>query len=224
MKSIRFPRRKIVVASTVASLLVLWLSACSSSRGQPTVTRTADGSAASHASDSSTQPSGGAYASATASASDVADTSPAAQAPTALIALLPTQITGKPVRRVSMTGAAFVVDSMIEKGPRDFAAGLGAPLQELSVAFCVLSSSEAGIYVFRVEGASGADLIRRYQAAGGPETRGGGGPALGTIGGKPTVTIADPGHPMYLYASGDVVFFVSAGNESGAAEILSSLR
>jgi hypothetical protein len=147
----------------------------------------------------------------------------------ALENLLPDQIGGQPVRKGSMPGDRFVTSGLATPDLGDYLIRLGVHPQAILVSFAytVAGPKGTGVFAFEVKGASQDDLMRAVTDGRQPEIRGSVAWQSKVVGGKPTVTAADEtwagGNSVYRYAAGNVVFFITAGHESTAAEILASL-
>jgi hypothetical protein len=147
---------------------------------------------------------------------------------TGLEQLLPDRIGGMPAAHGSMAGTVFVTSGLSTPDLGGVLARLGVGPGEIRVSYAYAGTgpSRAGVFVFRVAGASEQELRGALSAGRDQEIRGSA-PGMVSIGGKPTVTIADEtlpgGRSIYRYAAGSLVFFVTAGHESTAAEILAGL-
>lgn len=142
-----------------------------------------------------------------------------------LEAILPDEIGGQPVTKLSMAGDEFIGSGQTDESFEDFLGRVGAEPDDVSVAFA-FSTSQAGsgVIAFRVAGASQDEMLGAFQAASDAE-----GDVVGwtdaNVGGKSVkvATQVDGATPMYLYPRGDILFIVTAPSEDAAAEILSAL-
>jgi hypothetical protein len=147
----------------------------------------------------------------------------------AIESLLPDEIGGQPAQKGSMSGTAFLTSGLATPDLADYFDRLGVQPRAISVSFAytVAGPTRTGVFAFEVKGASQEDLMRAVTEARQAEIRGSVGWQAKVVGGKPTVTAVDAtgagGKSAYRYAAGDVVFFITAGHESTAAEILASL-
>jgi hypothetical protein len=147
---------------------------------------------------------------------------------TSLEQLLPDEIDGMPAAQGSMSGTTFVTSGLSTPDLQGVLARLGVGPRDIRVSFAYAGagSSRAGVFVFRVPGATEQELQRAFTDERVQEIRGST-PGMVSIGGKPTVTIADEtlpgGRSIYRYAAGSLAFFVTAGHESTAAEIFAGL-
>ncbi len=147
----------------------------------------------------------------------------------ALEDLLPDEIGGQPTQKGLMHGDRFLASGLATPDLADYFIRLGVQPQAISVSFAytVAGPTGTGVFAFEVQGASQRDLLRAVPDARQAEIRGSAAWQSTVVGGKPTVTAVDAswtgGNAAYRYAAGDVVFFITAGHESTAAEILASL-
>ncbi len=148
-----------------------------------------------------------------------------------LEALLPDEIGGVETIKFSLTGPELMADeegSGVDPEFIAFLERLGAQPEDISFAIALSVGAEgesAGIGAFRVEGASSDDLEREFMAT--METDG---EVVdwqsADVGGKDVQTAADPdtdGNTLYLYTTGDIVFFVTTPDEAAAVEMLEPL-
>jgi hypothetical protein len=148
-----------------------------------------------------------------------------------LEALLPDEIGGTETVKFSMGGPELMEDqegSGVDPEFIAFLERLGAQPEDISIAFAFSFSEagdSAGIGAFRVEGANSDDLEREFMATMESE-----GNVVdwqsANVGGKDVQSAADPdtdGNTMYIYTTGDIVFFVTTPDEAAAAELLEPL-
>jgi hypothetical protein len=142
-----------------------------------------------------------------------------------LEATLPTEAGGITLQAFSMSGPDFVKG---EEDPQftDFIESLGADMQDVSVAFAFGANADgtqtASVFAFRVAGASADELIEAFKAS--AEQGLVWNPA--TVGGKSvevSETTPEFATPVALYATGDVLYFVSSTDPTAFEEILAFL-
>ena len=142
-----------------------------------------------------------------------------------LEATLPTEAAGITLQAFSMSGPDFAEG---EEDPQfiDFIESLGADIQDVSVAFAFGANAEgtqtASAFAFQVAGASAQELIEAFKAS--AEQGLTWHPA--TMGGKSvevSETTPDFATPVALYATGDVLYFVSSTDPDAMEEILAFL-
>jgi hypothetical protein len=134
-----------------------------------------------------------------------------------------------PAHKGSMRGDLFLASGLSTPDLGGYLARLGVRPRDISISFAyvVAGLGGTGVFAFDVRGANQQDLTRAFTDERQPEIRAQIAWQSKVVGGKPTVTAADPGWAVgtsvYRYAAGGVVFFISAGHESTAGEILASL-
>lgn len=142
-----------------------------------------------------------------------------------LEATLPTEAGGISMQAFSMSGPDFVEG---DEDPQfvDFIESLGADIQDVSVAFAFGANSDgtqtASAFAFQVAGASADELVEAFKAS--AEQGLVWNPA--TIGGKSvqvSETTPEFATPVALYATGDVLYFVSSTDPNAFEEILAFL-
>jgi hypothetical protein len=142
-----------------------------------------------------------------------------------LEATLPTEAGGISLQAFSMSGPDFVEG---EEDPQftDFIQSLGADMDDVSVAFAFGANADgtqtASVFAFRVMGASADELIEAFKTS--AEQGLVWNPA--TIGGKSvevSETTPEFATPVALYATGDVLYFVSSTDPNAFEEILAFL-
>lgn len=146
-----------------------------------------------------------------------------------LEATLPTEAAGITFQSFSMSGPDFVSGGEVDPQFVDFLNRLGADAEDVSVAFAFGANTDgtqtASVFAFQVAGAQAQALIDEFKAS----AEDGGDPLdwhEDTIGGK-SVQVAEPNAdfptPIALYATGDVLYFVSSTDPDALEEILTGL-
>ena len=141
---------------------------------------------------------------------------------------IPTEVDGITLQTFSMSGPDFVAG---EVDPQfiSFLDGLGADIEDVAVAFGFGANADgtqtASVFAFRVGGANAQDLTDEFKDS----ADAGGDPLVwhtASMGGK-TVEVSDPNDdfptPVVLYATGDVLYFVSSTDPNATEEILAFL-
>ncbi|MGH2462175.1 MAG: hypothetical protein ACRDFZ_00940 [Candidatus Limnocylindria bacterium] len=142
-----------------------------------------------------------------------------------LEATLPTIAAGIPLQSFSMSGPDFIAGEEDEQFLA-FIESLGADVEDVSVALAFGANAEgtqtASVFAFQVSGASAPELIEAFKAS--AEQGLTWHPA--TMGGKSvevSETTPDFATPVALYATGDVLYFVSSTDPDAMAGILAFL-
>jgi hypothetical protein len=157
-----------------------------------------------------------------------------------LEATLPAEAGGIVFQSFSMSGPDFV-GAEIDDQFVTFLNSLGADIDQVAVAVALggnaAGTQTASIFAFQVAGAQAADLTDQFKASAEGCPPGGtasqaescGAPLVwtpGTIGGK-SVEVAEPNAdfptPIALYATGDILYFVSTTDPAAFEAILSAL-
>lgn len=142
-----------------------------------------------------------------------------------LEATLPTEAGGISMQAFSMSGPDFVEG---DEDPQfiEFVESLGAEVEDVSVAFAFGGNTDgtqtASAFAFRVQGATADELVEAFKAS--AEQGLVWNPA--TIGGKSvevSETTPEFATPVALYATGDVLYFVSSTDPNAFEEILAFL-
>jgi hypothetical protein len=141
---------------------------------------------------------------------------------------LPTEAAGITFQAFSMSGPDFMEG---EPDPQFFAflEGLGADLEDVSVAVAFGANSDATqtatVLAFKVAGANATDLTDEFKATAAK----GRDPLVWhseRVGDK-AVEVADPNEdfptPLAMYATGEVIYFVSSTSEQAIEEIIRQL-
>ena len=145
-----------------------------------------------------------------------------------LEATLPTDAAGITLQSFSMSGPDFIAGEVDERFVT-FIESLGADIQDVSVAIAFGANADgtqtASILAFQVIGATAPDLVDEFKATADE----GADPLVWhaeTIGGK-SVELSDTNPdfptPVALYATGEVLYFVSSTDPNATEEILAFL-
>jgi len=143
-----------------------------------------------------------------------------------LEATLPSEAGGITLQSFSMSGPDFV-EGEVDEHFVTFIESLGADVQDVSVAFAFGANADgtqtASAFAFQVAGAEAQELIDAFKASAEqglvwqPQT----------MGGKSVeASVPDPPDfpiPVVLYATGDVLYFVSSTDPNATQEILAFL-
>lgn len=147
-----------------------------------------------------------------------------------LEALIPDQVGEIEIQKLSMRGAQFLSGDNSDPRVAQFLTDLGVSPDDISLAFGFGVgpdlSSGAAIFVFRAEGAGPERLLSVYQASLNHEREAPLDWEPVTVGGKQALVAVDPeqaGRPIYLYASGDILFVVSATDPANSESVLEGL-
>ena len=209
------------------TLLALVLAACSGNSGgsstSVSASASAEASSPAESDDASEQPTESSSDGTALPSMDMPNSAPE------LAALLPDEIGGQQVQKISMSGAELMAEgSGADPEFVSFLERVGAQPDDVSVAFVFTLSAEgdtAGIAAFRVAGASSDELEREFRASLDSE-----GETIDwqeqSVGGKDVLTAPDTNNEdatQYLYTVGDVVFIVTSTSEETAAELLEPL-
>jgi hypothetical protein len=155
---------------------------------------------------------------------------PTAGAVADLEALIPGEIGGITLQKFSMKGDEFVNSGSATQETQDFLQGLGVSTDDVAVAFGFGFDAQGGdsvaVFVFRAQGAGTDRLVSVFKQATDSERDT---PLVwesASVGGKQVERATDPEQDdqvIYLYATGDTLFFVAATKEDHAAEALAAL-
>jgi hypothetical protein len=154
---------------------------------------------------------------------------PTASGGNELQSLLPDKVGSITLQKASMTGEQFVGSGGATQEAQTFLQGLGVSAQDVTVAIGfgtdLGSGSSAAILLFRARGASSDRLLTLFEEAANRDRQDPLAWQQVSIGGKTVEKASDPqqGGAIYLYATGDLLAFVTAGSDDNAAEALSAL-
>jgi hypothetical protein len=146
-----------------------------------------------------------------------------------LEARLPSQVNGVTMVKYSFKGASFLESGADnQQDLKDFLSSLGKSPDDLSVAFAGDPNAQLDLQLgaFRVAGADSNALLSAFIAATQKQS-----PqdtvTQGNVGGKNVTQIVDPNDTesgtIYIYASGDTLFYVSSPDPALAAAGLTAL-
>jgi hypothetical protein len=143
-----------------------------------------------------------------------------------LEALLPDRVDGKLLRKGSTTGAAVLRGNAFGAAMTRFLAAHGKAPRDLRFANAQTSSPalEVEIGVFQVSGLGGSGLARAIVSSSRPNAPGLTASTATLSGRRVTKVVYPGGSTLYVYPSGDRVFYVGTQDERLAARILSRLR
>ena len=147
-----------------------------------------------------------------------------------LAALIPDNIGNITLQKQSFSGEQFVGSGTASKEAQDFLNGLGVSTDDVTVAvgFGVDPGSQAlfAELLFRAQGASSDQLLSLFKDAANKQQQVPLEWQSVQVGGKNVEKTANPTQgagTVYLYATGDLLAYITAGNDDQAAEALSSL-
>lgn len=149
-----------------------------------------------------------------------------------LLALIPDRVGNVTLaaNKQSFSGEEFVGSGTASQEAQDFLNGLGVSTEDVSVAvgFGVDTGSGAlfAELLFRAEGASSDQLVSLFQDAANQQQETPLEWESAAIGGKTVEKTANPVQgtgTVYLYASGDLLAYITASDDNMAAEALSIL-
>jgi hypothetical protein len=182
----------------------------------------------SSASSSSSQPSSAASAAASQARASEAAVGPSftAGAVEDLEALIPDTVGDLTMQKSSAKGDAYLTSSDADPAVAKFVSDLGVSPSDISIAigfgFSADGSSSLGMFVFRASGADTNRLIAAFKTANDADRDA---PLVWsntTLGGKQVESAVDGETTYYLYAKGDVLFFLS-GDPASTEEAISGL-
>ena len=147
-----------------------------------------------------------------------------------LEALIPDSIAGITLQKFSMQGSEFVNSGGATQETQDFLEGLGVSTDEVAVAAGYGLSPDTGdgvaVFVFRAQGAGTDRLLSVFKEATDASREQPLAWEAADVGGKRVERATDPEQDdqvVYLYATGDTLFFLAATQEDHAAEALAAL-
>jgi ABC-type glycerol-3-phosphate transport system substrate-binding protein len=142
--------------------------------------------------------------------------------------LIPDEIGGVALQKFSMQGDEFVNSGGATEDTQQFLEGLGVSTDDVAVAagFSIGTADALAIFVFRAEGAGSDRLVTVFKQATDADRDAPLEWESATVGGKQVERASDPdqnNQVVYLYANGDLLFFLASGKEENAAEALEAL-
>jgi hypothetical protein len=143
-----------------------------------------------------------------------------------LEALIPDTVGTMTMTKSSTRGDEFLTSSDADPAVAKFVCDLGVQPSDISIAigfgFTTDGSSSLGMFVFRASGADTNRLISAFKTANDADRESPLEWSNATIGGKQVQTAVDGETTFYLYAKGDVLFFLS-GDPASTEEAISGL-
>jgi ABC-type glycerol-3-phosphate transport system substrate-binding protein len=145
-----------------------------------------------------------------------------------LEALIPDEIGGITLQKFSMQGDEFVSSGGATEETQQFLEGLGVATDDVAVAAGFGSSTDTGaivVFVFRADGAGTDRLLTVFKEALDSDRDQPLEWEAASVGGKQVERASDAEQEgmVYLYAQGDVLFYLAANREENAAEALEAL-
>ncbi len=180
------------------------------------------------ASSSSDQPghSEAAASQAQASSGDGVQPSFTAGAVADLEALIPDTVGDMTLTKESTNGDEFITSADSDPAVAKFIEDVGVSPSDISLAFgfgfSAEGSSSIALFVFRASGADTNRLLSAFKEANDAERDAPLAWSSASVGGKNVETASDAGQALYLYAKGDVLFFIS-GDPASTEEAISEL-
>ncbi len=143
-----------------------------------------------------------------------------------LESLLPDQVKGQKLQKISLKGSQFLGTDSSNKEFLAMLTALGKTPNDVSVAVASGSAPAISLGAFRIAGADGNRILDEFKKAaeknGTTVTF-----SAANIGGKDVQTWTDPKQsaqgPQYTYTKGDILFLVQSKDQAAAAEALSKL-
>ncbi|HYN64469.1 MAG TPA: hypothetical protein VES36_07690 [Candidatus Limnocylindrales bacterium] len=147
-----------------------------------------------------------------------------------LEALIPDEIGGISLTKFSMQGDEFLSSGGAPVETQEFLEGLGVSTDDIAVAAGYGVATDSGdslaVFVFRAEGAGTERLLTLFKKATDADRDAPLDWKTATVGGKQVDRAVDPeqgDQVVYVYASGDVLFYLAATKEQNAADALEAL-
>jgi hypothetical protein len=146
-----------------------------------------------------------------------------------LEALIPAEVGGITLQKLSMQGDEFVSSGGATEETQQFLEGLGVDTDDVAVAAGFGSATGSGdalvVFIFRAEGAGTDRLLTVFKKALDSDREEPLEWEAATVGGKHVerATDAEQQGRVYLYANGDLLFYLAATQEDDAAEALEAL-
>jgi hypothetical protein len=143
-----------------------------------------------------------------------------------LEALIPDTVGDLTMQKSSTKGDEFLTSSSSDPAVAKFVSDLGVSPSDISIAigfgFSADASSSLGMFVFRASGADTDRLIAAFKEANDADRSAPLAWSSTTVGGKQVESAVDGETTYYLYAKGDVLFFLS-GDPASTEEAISGL-
>ena len=143
-----------------------------------------------------------------------------------LEALIPDTVGEMTVTKTSTKGDEFIASADSDPAVAKFIEDLGVSPGDISLAigfgFSADASSSIGVFVFRASGADTNRLISAFKTANDADREAPLVWSSASVGGKDVETAVDGEQTFYLYAKGDILFFIS-GDPASTEEAISEL-
>jgi hypothetical protein len=144
-----------------------------------------------------------------------------------LEALIPDTVGDLTMQKTSMQGNEYLLNPDGDPAMLQFLQDVGVSPNDISMAtgsgFNADFSSSAFMFVIRAQGANSDALLSAFQQAMDSDAASPLEWSSANIGGKQVQTSGDDSGTTYLYAKGDIVFWIFASDLEAAAEILGGL-
>ena len=141
--------------------------------------------------------------------------------------LIPDSAGGVTLNKASTQGNDYLVSSDADPQTVAFLQDLGVSPSDVSMAYGIGLSTDAtsgvAMFVFRAAGADSNRLVAAFKTANNSETESPLQWSSSTVGGKSVEVAESNGQSTYLYVKGDILFFIGAGTQAVAEEILNGL-
>lgn len=143
-----------------------------------------------------------------------------------LEALIPDTVGAMTLTKTSTKGDEFIASSDSDPAVAKFIEEIGVSPGDISLAigfgFTADASSSIGVFVFRASGADTNRLVAAFKEANDADSDTPLVWSSTSVGGKDVETAVDGDQTLYLYAKGDVLFFVS-GDQTSTEEAIGDL-
>lgn len=142
-----------------------------------------------------------------------------------LEALIPDTVGTLTVQKQSMRGSEFLVSGTPDPSTVKFLQDLGVSPSDVSIALGFGFDAENSfiMFVIRAAGADSARLLSVYQQASAADTTSPPEWVSATVGGEQVQTAVMGGQTAYLYAKGDILFFISSTDPDTVGDVISKL-
>lgn len=144
-----------------------------------------------------------------------------------LEALIPATVGDISITKTSMRGSDYLVDPASDPATIKFIQDLGVSPNDITMALGSGSSTDSGsfaaMFVIRAAGADSNKLLSAFETAMNAQSESPVQWTDATVGGKQVKVVAADTGNTYVYAKGDVVFWILASVDADAVEVLSKL-